>query len=125
MGRFWEGLGRVLGRFLKLFDWIWGDEHIRATKGKSMDGWRSTNHWNHGWMVCRGPKMLALRWEPFFREALFLDLFLERVFFRFFSMLGGFWEVLGVQNGGQNRFLGGFFAMLFSTAFWYRFWVVF
>ena len=55
----------------------------------------------------------------------FFKLFFEGVFFRFFAILGGFWEGFGSQNGGQNRFLGGFFSMLFSNAFWHRFWSVF
>ena len=57
--------------------------------------------------------------------ALFSKHFLEHVFFRFFSMLGRFWEVLGAQNGSQNRFLGGFFSMFFSSAFRHRFLMVF
>ena len=39
----------------------------------------------------------------------------------FWSDFGGFWSDFGGQNGCQNRFLGCFFAMLFSTAFWHRF----
>ena len=57
--------------------------------------------------------------------ASFFELFFEGVFFRFFATLGGFWEVFGSQNGGQNRFLDGFLAMLFLIAFWHRFGVVF
>ena len=47
----------------------------------------------------------------------FFQLFFEDDFFRCFSMLGRFWEVLGGQNGGQNPFSGRFFSMLFSNAF--------
>ena len=36
-------------------------------------------------------------------------------------MLGRFWEVLGGQNGSQNRFFGIIFAILFSNAFLDRF----
>ena len=36
---------------------------IRATRGRSMDGWmdgwRSTNHWNGSWIVCGGLNDLA------------------------------------------------------------------
>ena len=57
--------------------------------------------------------------------ALFFKLFFEGVFFRCFSISGGFGEGFWNQNGPQNRFLGRFFSMFFLSAFWHRFWVVF
>ena len=83
-----------------------------------MDGWRSTNHWNDGWMVGLGHR-LGLRWGAVKRGESHDSFF--KTFFgtRFFSMLGRFWEVLGGQNGAQNRFLGGFLSMFFSSVFWH------
>ena len=75
LDRFWKGSGSVLGGFSETFGWILGyifmdfgtifvdlgeKTMIRATKGTSMDGWRSTNHWKGGWMVWLGPKRLVL-----------------------------------------------------------------
>ena len=94
---------------------------IRATRGRS----RSTNHWKGDWMVRGVPKRLDLRWFAVICMALFFELFSKAFFFRFFSMLGRFWEVLGGQSRGQNRFLGCFFSMFFSIAFWHRFWMDF
>ena len=72
-------------------------------------------------MVRLGPKRLDVFWFPVRCKPVFLELFSGRNFFRLFSMLGRFWEVWGGQNGGQNRFLGRFFLMFFSIAFWHRF----
>ena len=58
-------------------------------------------------------------------RALFFDVFLEALFLRFFAVWGGFGEVFGSQNGCQNQLLEGVFAMFFSNAFRYRFWVAF
>ena len=67
------------------------------------------------------PKGLISGWVPALvgdsRRPLFFNSFLRG----FFSMLNRFLEVLGGQNGSQNRILGGFFAMFFSSAFWHRF----
>ena len=73
-GGFWEGSGRVLGRFRKDFEWIFerfwediwkdleGKTMIRATKGISMDGWM--DGWMDGedliicvaiWKICKFP----------------------------------------------------------------------
>ena len=92
---------------------------------RRMDGWRSTNHWKGGWMVRQGPKMLGFRWAAQGAWSLIFTLFLEGVFFRFFSILGRFWEGLGGQNGGQNRVLGGLLSMFFLNAFRHRFFVEF
>ena len=51
--------------------------------------------------------------------------FLVRCWKRFFSILERFWEVLGSQNGGQNRFLRSFLAAFFRMRFQHRFWIVF
>ena len=76
-------------------------------------------------MVRRRLKMLGLRYGAVSCIALFFELFFEGVFFRFFSMLGRFWEGLGGQNGGQNRVLGGLLSMFFLNAFRHRFFVEF
>ena len=80
------------------------------------------------WIVSGGPKMLDLRWfavssvdlhDPFFRA------FFWNAIFYCFSILDGFWKVIGGENGCQNRCFGRFFAMLFSSAVWHRVWVHF
>ena len=79
-------------------------------------------------MVRRGPKRLDFRWfppRPASVHSSFFKLFFEGVFFRCFSISGGFGEGFWNQNGPQNRFLGRFFSMFFLSAFWHRFWVVF
>ena len=82
---------------------------IRATRGKSMDGWmdgwRSTNHWKGGWMVQRGPKRLALLWFPGLvgdsRSLFFSTYFREgfwSVFFDFWCNFGRFGEAqMGIK----------------------------
>ena len=42
-----------------------------------------------------------------------------------FSILDGFWEVMGGQNGRQTQVFGRFLAMLFSSAVRHRVWVIF
>ena len=79
--------------------------------------------WSGG--VPKGLTCGKLRCGAVSSEALFLKLFFDADFFRFFAIFGGFWEVLGGQNGGKNRVLGGFFSMFFSSAFRHRFFVEF
>ena len=65
---------------------------------------------------------LAAFWAD--RGRIFRKLFFESLFFQFLAMLGRFGQVLGSQNGSQNRFLGAFLSMLFSNAFRHRFLMV-
>ena len=73
---------------------------IRATMGTS----RSTNHWKSRWMVGQGPTTLEVRWGAQDAWSLIFTLFFEGVFFRFFSMLGRFWEVLGAKMEAKIDF---------------------
>ena len=77
------------------------------------------------WMTFRRPLGLALRgrvrwgelrvgWGPW-------RVFSDRLRKRLFSILDGFWEVWGNQNGAPNRVFACFFAMFFSSAFRHRF----
>ena len=94
---------------------------IRATKGKS----RSTNHCKDGWMGLRVTKGLTFGFGAapgLVAHSLFFEDVFTGAFFSIFCDVG---SILGRRNGGQNRFLGGFFAMLFSNAFWHRFFVDF
>ena len=58
-------------------------------------------------------------------EPCFFEFFFDADLCQFFSISGGFWGVLGGQNGGKNRVLGGFVSMFFSSAFRHRFFVEF
>ena len=123
LGGFWEDFGRFLGRFWMDFGKIWEERPtmIRATMGTS----RSTNHWKGSWMVRRDPKKLDLRWVAVISMALLNELFFEGNFFHYFSVFVGFWEVLGSQLGGENRFLRNFFRSFFRGQCWHRFLIVF
>ena len=66
-------------------------------------------------MVRRDPKRLALRWVWVGCMALFYELFLTGVFFRFLAILVRFWEVLGSPNGSKNRILRGFLRCFFRV----------
>ena len=46
---------------------------------------------------------------------LFNEVFFECDFLQLFAVLGGFWEVLGGQLGGENRFLRIFFDVFFEV----------
>ena len=46
---------------------------------------------------------------------LFNEVFFECDFLQFFAVFGGFWEVLGSQLGGENRFLKIFFDVFFEV----------
>ena len=70
-------------------------------------------------LPCGGDRSLGLDFHRSFFRAFFW-----RRFFSISLFFGRFWEVFGSDSGRQHRFLRSFFAMLFSSAFWYRFWVV-
>ena len=105
---------------------------IRATKGKSMDGWMD------GWMdgedliICVARLVVQKLRVPLTcddsrvrciasRKRLRLASLCKRILEVLGAILGGF----GSQNDHQHRFFGSFFAMFFSNAFWHRFSVVF
>ena len=69
------------------------DQWIDRSIDGWMDGWRSTNHWNDGWMVRRGPKRLGFRCGDLVSGSYFFLLFSEGFFLIFFdvgSIFGGF-----------------------------------
>ena len=133
LGRFWDGFGRILkgfwmdfngiwGRFLKLFERIWKDKQWLGRPRERQEvliigrvvGWSGGVPKS---LVCGDFRALGLDLHSLFFTLRFQE--------GFFSMLGRFREVFGGQNGIQNRFLGGFFPMFFSSVFLHRFWVVF
>ena len=71
------------------------------------------------WMTSRGPLGLDFRGRARWGELSVrwgVGVFFQaRVQMRLFSISEWFWEVLGGQSGGQNRFLRGFFRCFFRS----------
>ena len=95
---------------------------IRATKGKSMDGWRRPNHMRS---QIGGPK--AMLPVNFRRLAGGFHSVAKQASFEtnFFSIFFELWSILAGPKGSKNRLLRGFVSMFFSNVFWHRFFIVF
>ena len=83
-----------------------------------MDGWSRPNHMRSHLDALQTLIPVDLRRFPGDLHSVAKQASFETPFFR---DPGRFGKVFGGPSGGTNRFLGGFFLMVFSNAFWQRF----
>ena len=85
-----------------------------------MDGWRSTNHWEGGWMVRRSPVRLDFRWVAApgleVHSLFFEDVFTE-AFFSIFCDVGSILGRFGRSKWRPKSISGMVFYDIFFECF--------